>query len=208
MNTKAELIDWLRDAYAMEKAMEVILKKLTDHPQTYPALRQQAQQHCLATREHSDVIAICLKSLGADPSSLKTVLAQGMDLMRHVGTTFTRDERLKDVLTVLVAEHFEIACHTILRTGAAQAGMSDIVQICDEILLEEKRMTKWLQINLPQIIASCLMPEPEPVTALEDDHDLAKDSKAERATHWEFIQLAQTATLFGGPTHGATLVLN
>jgi ferritin-like metal-binding protein YciE len=211
MNTTAELIDWLRDAYAMEKAMETALKKLTEHPDTHSALRQQAAKHGVETRQHAEALAACLRHLGSDTSSLKTVLAQGLDLMRGAGSTFARDERIKDVLTVLVPEHFEIACLTILRTRAVQLGLHNIVHICDEILLEEKRMTQWLQIHLPQIIAAYIAPVSVTGTLFEasDDRDQSEDSNDERVAQWEFIQLAQTASsFFGGQTHGGTLVLN
>lgn len=195
MNTKAELIDWLRDSYAMEKALETALTKLTEHPHTHPGLREQAGLHRIDTQVHAEAIAGCLKALGSDTSSLRTVLAQGMDLMRSAGSSFGRDERIKDVLTVLVTEHFEIACHTILRTGAVRLGLHDIVQVCDEILLGEKRMTRWLQVHLPQIIAAYLAGEPVKET------EPARDADKERASKWEFIQMAHVP-MFGGKAHG------
>ncbi len=122
--------------------------------------------------------------------------------MRGAGSTFARDERIKDVLTVLVTEHFEIACHTILRTGALQLGMHDIVHVCDEILLEEKRMTRWLQIHLPQIIATYLAAEPEASIKTAHCSEEAEEANDERATQWEFIQLAEIPSMFGGKAHG------
>ncbi|OYW31510.1 MAG: hypothetical protein B7Z47_00865 [Chthoniobacter sp. 12-60-6] len=200
MNTQAELIDWLRDSYAMEKALETALTKLTDHPHTHMGLREQAGLHRIDTQVHAEAIAGCLKALGSDTSSLRTVLAQGMDLMRSAGSSFGRDERIKDVLTVLVTEHFEIACHTILRTGALQLGMHDIVQVCDEILLGEKRMTHWLQINLPQIIAAYLAGELEAVKEAEIAKEAEKGDQ-KHASKWEFIQMAHIP-MFGGKAHG------
>jgi ferritin-like metal-binding protein YciE len=199
MNTQAELIDWLRDIYAMDKAMETALNKLTDHPQHYPALRKQAALHCTETRRHAEAIAIFLKQLGSDTSSLKAVLAQGMglDFMRSAGAAFARDERIKDVLTVLVTEHFEIACHTILRTRASQLGLLEIVRICDQILSEENRMVSWLQQNMPHIFAAYLSQEKE--TETEHEFAATRSVDAEDRVQWEFVQLAQNASLFGGP---------
>ncbi len=199
MNTQAELIDWLRDIYAMDKAMEAALNKLTDHPQHYPALRKQAAQHCTETRRHAEAIAAFLKQLGSDTSSLKTMLAQGMgmDFMRSAGAAFARDERIKDVLTVLVTEHFEIACHTILRTRALQLGRLEIVRMCDQILSEENRMVSWLQQNMPHIFAAYLSQEKE--TEAEHEFAAAQSVDSEARVQWEFVQLAQNASLFGGP---------
>lgn len=195
MNTHAALIDWLRDAYAMEKAQEAALHKLTVHPHTHLALRQQAALHGNVKRQHAAAIAHCLKRLGSATSSLRTVLAQGMDLTRSAGQSFARDERIKDVLTVFVTEHFEISCHTILRTGAERLGHTDIVRTCDRILAEEKRMVEWLEGHLPQIIASYLAPVEEEIE--EEDFDFAESGN--RMAQWEFVQLAQNTPLFGGP---------
>ncbi len=196
MNTKAELIEWLRDAYAMEKAQEAALHKLTIHPSTHLALRQQAAIHCNVTRQHAAALAHCLKRLGSETSSLRTVLAQGMDLTQGVGAAFARDERIRDVLNILVTEHFEISCHTILRAAAEQLGQHELVRTCDKILSEEKHMVKWLQLHLPQIIATYLTPA-QKVEAEEETE--AEDLDLHRIAQWEFVQLAQNTTLFGGP---------
>ncbi|WP_395744830.1 DUF892 family protein [Prosthecobacter sp.] len=201
MNTQADLIEWLRNAYAMEKAQETALHKLAVYPHTHPALRHQAALHCNVTRQHAAALAHCLKRLGSETSSLRTVLAQGMDLTRGVGAAFARDERIKEVLTVFVTEHFEISCHTILRTGAARLGLTDIVRTCDKILTEEKRMVEWLELHLPQIIASYLSPVEETredEELKEDVFDLAESTSGWRIAQWEFAQLAQNTPLFGG----------
>lgn len=197
MNTQAEIIDWLRDAYAMEKTQITALNKLTCNPRTHLALRQEAAVHSNVTRQHAAAIAHCLKRLGAETASLKTVQPQGMEMMRNAGAAFARDERIKDVLTVFVTEHFEISCHTILRDAAEDLGLQEIVGVCDKILFQEKRMVEWLQFNLPQIIASYLAPQ-ETVAMEEADPERVEDFYAQRLAQWEFAQLAQTTPLFGG----------
>lgn len=204
MNTQAELTDWLRDVYAMEKALETALEKLTIHPHCHAALREKAAQHCTETQSHADAIAAWLRHLGSDTSSLKTVLAQGlgMDLMRNAGPTLAHDERFKDVLALLVTAHYAIVCHTLLRTGAAQLGLPDLIRDCDQILLEKKRLEEWLQMNSPQIFAACLAPAAEPrehLDAAANDFVLAGNGRAPDLVHWEFVQLAQNVSLFGGP---------
>lgn len=203
MNNQSELIDWLRDVYALEKALETALHKLTAHPHDHAPLREQAALHSIQVRRHADVIAACLKQFGSETSSLKTILAQGMgmDFMKGAGRTFAREERIKDVLTVLVTEHFEIACLTILRTGASQLGLQEIVRICDQMVCENKRMVKWLQLNLPEIFTVFLAPEKAKEAKDEEVFDFAQDRNGSTPdlVHWEFVQLSQNASLFGGP---------
>ena len=206
MNNQAELIDWLRDAYAMETALETALKKLTDHPEDHPALlREHAALQGTETRRHADAVATCLRRLGSDTSSLNAVLLQGMDFMRSTGTAFIRDERIKDVLTVLVTAHFEIASHDIIRTGSSQLGLQEIASTCDAILLEKKSMVKWLQLHLPQIITTYVAPEEtEEEEAMAADFAVTRHDPAKGREQWEFVQLAQNASLFGGPLPRST----
>lgn len=204
MTTQDELIDRLSDIYALGKTLETALKKLSDNPSHCPAIRKQAAQHSSETRRHEEAIATFLKQLGTDPAALlKTMKAprMGMDLMKSTGTTFARDERIKDVLTVLVTEHFEIACHTILRTRASELGLLEVVRICDQIVAEEKRMVDWLQQNMPPIFAAYLAQDKETEAEEKMPHDFGRTHqvRAGGKMSWEFVQLAENDSLFGGP---------
>lgn len=211
MTTQDELIDRLSDIYALDKTLETALKKLSDNPSHCPAMRKQAAQHSGETRRHAEAIAAFLKQLGTDPSTLlKTmkVPSMGMDLMKSPGTAFVRDELIKDVLTVLVTEHFEIACHTILRTRAAELGLLEVVRICDQILDEEKRMVNWLQLNMPPIFAAYLA-QSKGTEAEEDIHHHFRRTHQIRPgvkKSWEFVQLADNVSLFGGPLKQSAFV--
>lgn len=196
MNTQAELIDWLHDVHAIEKAKEVALQKLASHPHNHQALREEATRHGTETRRQAEAVVTCLKRLGSDPSVLKTMPDRRMDadLMKSTGMTFGGDERIKDVLSILVTEHLQIARHTVLRKGAARLGLLDLVSTCDQIIDDEKRMAKWLQVNLPEIIATYLTPD-----EADDGPQECGPTERDHTVHWEFAQLAQNASLFGGP---------
>lgn len=156
MKTKDELIDWLRDAYAMEKAMELALKKQIDNDNLPMAAREQASIHFTETQGHAEAVHACLHKLGADTSSLKTVVAKGVELVKSAGTMFAHDEHIKDILAAYASEHFEIACYTALQTAAKEAGIPEISDTCELILKEEKAMAKFLDQNLPAIVSSYL----------------------------------------------------
>ncbi|WP_395735956.1 DUF892 family protein [Prosthecobacter sp.] len=190
MNSKTEIIEGLRDAYAMEKAMEIALQKLMVHPHTHVDLQQQASQHCASTRRHAVELAACLRRLDSDTASPRSEWVRGIELMKGMGAAFVRDERIKDVLTVFATEHFEIACHARLGEGAQHFGLLEIVRICDEILQAEKRISKWLKLNLPQIAAACFCAEDEEQAA-------AGEAPRNAGGQWEFAQLGKNMTLFG-----------
>lgn len=156
MKTKEELIEWLRDAYAMEIAMELALKKQINNDKVSARMREQASIHYTETEGHAVAVKACLEKLGADVSTLKTALAQSMEFVKGTGTMFAKDERVKDAIAGYASEHFEIACYTSLKAAAQHLGIEEIVATCDAILAEEKRMAKWLQDHLPAVVTDYL----------------------------------------------------
>lgn len=156
MNTKDELIEWLRDAYAMEKALELSLKNQIDSDDTLQPLREQYETHYVETQMHASAVEGCLKSLGAAPSALKTTFAQTLEAMKNIGPSFAKDAGVKAMLAAYASEHFEIGCYIALAAGARNLDMPDIAKVCDDILVDEKRMAEWLQRNLPNAVTSYL----------------------------------------------------
>jgi ferritin-like metal-binding protein YciE len=159
METRDSLMDWLRDAYAMERAQEVSLKKQSQNEEMEPSLRQQLAMHLAETRAHAAAVEGCLRTMGSDTSLLKTALGSSVALAQGLATAFTPDERVKDFLATYTSEHFEIACYQALRTAAELLGEHDVVTMCDSILPDEERMAEWLAANLPMVVRSYLVDE-------------------------------------------------
>lgn len=159
MNTKDELMDWLRDAYAMERGLEVSLRKMADSEETPFALRERARLHLHQTGEHAEAVKQALEELGSDTSALKTGLAKTMESLKGFGTFFAKDEEIKDILAASAMEHFEIACYRAIRTGASLLGLTSVEMMCDRILFEEEEMAKWLDEHLPEVVTHYLQHE-------------------------------------------------
>jgi len=164
MNTKEEMIEWLRDAYAMERGLEVTLEKQSANEEAPPALRSRAAAHLEETRRHAELVQTCLQSLGSDTSTFKTGMAKGMEMAKGMGTAFAKDERVKDVLAAYASEHFEIACYKALQVGAQKLGQTSIVEACASILEDEEEMAEWLYDNLPELVAGYLATGDSPAT--------------------------------------------
>jgi ferritin-like metal-binding protein YciE len=156
MKTREELIDWLRDAYAMERGLEMTLKKQAENQEFSGILRAQAQIHLEETRRHAAAVKACLESLDSDPSTLKTGIAESMELIKGMGTMFSEDQRVKDLLAAYASEHFEIACYRALQTAAEITGVPEIAAVCQSIIPDEERMATWLAANLPEVVAEYL----------------------------------------------------
>jgi ferritin-like metal-binding protein YciE len=156
MKTRDEIIDWLRDAYAMERALEVALKKQAASEELNPQLRERADHHLAETRRHAELVKQCLEDLGTDTSMLKTGIATTMETLKGMGTSFAKDERVKDVLAAYASEHFEIACYRALKAGGERLGLVEVVALCESIIPDEEAMADWLSENLPVVVRSYL----------------------------------------------------
>jgi ferritin-like metal-binding protein YciE len=156
MKTKEELIDWLRDAYAMEKAMEMALQKQIDNDKLPMTTRDRANAHLGETQAHAEAVRNCLHQLGDDTSTLKTMMAQGMEWMKGASVMFAKDEQVKCLLAAYASEHFEVACYTALIAAAKEAQMPEIVDTCESILRDETRMAEHLRQNLGRTVTAYL----------------------------------------------------
>lgn len=156
MKTKEELIAWLRDAHAMEKAMELALRKIIDNQSAPMMLREKAGDHLVETENHAIAVESCLKALGADTSAGKAALAQMFEVIKGSAAAFADDEPIKDMLAAYAAEHFEIACYTALREAAMRLGLEDIIELCDAIIADEAGMAIWLREHLPELTSEWL----------------------------------------------------
>lgn len=159
-----EIVEWLRDAYAMERGLENSLQKQADNRDLNPDLRKKAAAHLQETRRHGDEVRNALQELGADTSTLKTSLGVAAEMAKGWSTKFAEDERIKDVLAAYSTEHFEIACYTALATAAELARLPKIGDLCRRIIGEERRMADWLEASLPTVVRSYLA-EQAPVAA-------------------------------------------
>ncbi|BBI64163.1 hypothetical protein HSBAA_54690 [Vreelandella sulfidaeris] len=65
------LEDWLRDAHAMEKQAEKMLKSQASRLEHYPQLQRRIEEHITETQNQSQKLEQCLTLLGADASTIK-----------------------------------------------------------------------------------------------------------------------------------------
>ena len=155
-----ELIEWLRDAYAMEKSMEQMLQRVSEDDKMTLQVREIARNHLPETENHAVQVERCLELLGADTSALKTGVASAGEFFKDTLASFASDKRIKDLLTGYAGEHFEIACYSSIRTAAQALGEGQIAAICDVIIEDEERMAKRLLESLPDTVTAYLSENP------------------------------------------------
>ena len=77
------LIDWLRDAHAMEKHAEQVLSSTASRIENYPELKTQLERHAEQTRRQADLIRECLDRHDGNTSTMKDTAGRVMGLRRR-----------------------------------------------------------------------------------------------------------------------------
>lgn len=143
------LIDWLRDAHAMEQQAESMLEAQAARLDHYPDMRERVQQHIEETRWQRAQLEACLSRLGSSPSIMKDMSGKMMAFGQAMGGMMASDEAVKGAMASYVFENLEIASYTVLIATAAEAGQDDIGDVCAQILEQEKAMAAWVLQHLP-----------------------------------------------------------
>ena len=156
MNQREEIIDWLNDAYAMERALEITLEKQANSGEVHRAIRERAAIHLDETRAHAERVERCLEMLGTKASSFKTAASQVLETGKKYVTMFARDERVKDYLASVGAEYFEVGCYNALIVGARSTGENEIASLLTQNMEEDAAMAHWLDDNIDPVIRDYL----------------------------------------------------
>lgn len=145
------LLDWLRDAHAMERQAEQMLSAQAARLENYPALRQRIELHLEETRGQQQTLEAILRRLGAEPSTMKDLGAKLMAFGQAVGGMTVSDEVVKGAMSGYVFENMEIAAYTVLIAAAGALGDEQTQRDCEGILMQEVAMANWLLENLPEL---------------------------------------------------------
>src|SRR5690554_763077 len=152
MNDATEhLLDWLRDAHAMEKQAETMLTATAERLENYPELRAKLQAHCEETRQQANLLRQCLERMGEDTSTMKDIMGKTMATAQGFSSVFAPDEVVKAAMASYTFEHMEIASYRCLIAAAELAGDMETKRVCEQILPQEEAMAKWLLEHLAPV---------------------------------------------------------
>jgi len=166
--TREWLIQWLRDAHAMEEQAETMLSGQISRLDSYPELRERIEAHLDETRQQAQRLRECLRRLGEDTSTMKDVSGKVTALGQAFSGVFASDEVMKGSLASYAFEHMEIASYTIVIAAAEANGEIEVVGVCQQNLGEEEAMAEWLRDHLA------------PTTRMFLDRDEADSAAAKR----------------------------
>lgn len=144
------LIDWLRDAHAMESNVVGMLNKQAKHLDDFPLMKRRIAQHADESRRHAEQVEQCLVNLGSDTSTLKEAMAKLTSKAGPMAAAASPDEPVKANLMNISTEHFEMACYRSLRAAAEHCGEAEVARVAESILREEEAMAGFLEEQLPE----------------------------------------------------------
>jgi ferritin-like metal-binding protein YciE len=164
MTTRAEdnLMDWLRDAHAMEEQAEKMLAATAARLENYPTLKQRIEQHLQETRRQAALVRSCIDRRGGDTSAVKDITGRIVAMAQGMSGMFVSDEVVKASMSSYAFEHMEIASYRTLAAAAAVCNDTETQRVCEEILQEEIAMADWLAEQLPAITREFLLRDETP----------------------------------------------
>lgn len=150
-DAREHLLDWLRDAHAMEQQAEQMLKAQAARIEHYPELKARIEQHIEETLGQQALLEGCITRLGSSPSMLKDTMGKVAAMGQAIGGMVASDEIVKGSMAGYVFEHMEIASYRTLIAAAEALGDQETRAACERILVEEEAMARWLQDHLPDV---------------------------------------------------------
>ncbi|AMV03138.1 ferritin-like domain-containing protein [Xanthomonas citri] len=160
------LMDWLRDAHAMEQQAEQMLKAQAARIEHYPQLKARIEQHLEETLGQQRLVESCIERLGGSPSIIKDAMGKMAAFGQAMGGMTTSDEIVKGAMASYVFENLEVATYTALLGAAKTVGDTETQRVCEQILPQEQAMADWLLAHLPELTEEFLVRDATPgVTA-------------------------------------------
>lgn len=156
-DAREHLLNWLRDAHAMEQQAEQMLKSQASRIDNYPKVKARIEQHLEETRGQQRLLEGCLERLGSSPSAVKDTMGMMTALGQGISGMFASDEIVKGTMASYVFENMEIASYVTLIAAAKQVGDTETQRVCEQILAQEEEMAQWVLDNMPEVTQAFLV---------------------------------------------------
>jgi ferritin-like metal-binding protein YciE len=154
--SKETLLDWLRDAHAMEDSIVEVLEKQVKMLDHKPQIQGKVREHLEITKQQRDRLAELVEKLGGKTSAVKSITGNFLANVQALSMSSAPDAIVKNALSDFAVEHYEIACYTALMAAAEQQGQQEVVRVCREFIDQEREMANFLEHHLPRITTEYL----------------------------------------------------
>jgi ferritin-like metal-binding protein YciE len=157
-NGKRVLVEWLRDAHAMERTSVDNLDRLADRFSRQPELAVRFREHWRESLGQVVALEVCLKKLGSDTSTFKDLARRFVGIAQAYAGAISLDEPVKDCLAAYASMHLKIATYVSLRAAALDLAEPEIERMCDKHLQSERAMAGWLEQQITEVTLEFLRP--------------------------------------------------
>ena len=149
MTRESVYLDWLRDAHAMEKHGETLLKVAMDRLDSGSSIGRDISHYLDQGREQQLQGKEVLKCHEHSWSALKETLGSSV-VVGQAASDMLRDEQgVRMAVSVYVFCSYKVATYTTLIAAAGQADDSEGLDIFQRILQQEAHMATRLLADLP-----------------------------------------------------------
>lgn len=145
------LITWLNDAYGMEQAQMQALERVINDYEEYSEIQDRLNQHIEETKQQAEDLETIIENLGGSVSKTKSLLGTMMGAVQQMGTRTYGDDIVRNMILLHASEHFEHASYKSLITAANELGETEVAEVCEGILEEEKDMATWTEQQIEEM---------------------------------------------------------
>lgn len=150
-DTREIMMNWLKDAHAMERASIDNLERQVRHLDHYPDVRAKFEQQLEVTRRQEQRLEQQLRTMGSDSSAIRDAVTRLAGQAQAMMAGMAPDEVVKQAVTTLAYEEWEIANFRALATAAEREGESSLATMFEEMADEKADMADWLSDAIPDI---------------------------------------------------------
>lgn len=156
------LMEWLRDAHAMEEQSEQMFERTCNRIENYPEVRARFDAQRALSRRHADIVRQCIERRGGSRSALKDTAGKLMAFAQGASGLFVGDEIVKAMLAASTFEQMKISSYEILKAAAKAVGDDETQRACEQSLRDEQQMADWLEDNIEPVTVTYLRREEAP----------------------------------------------
>jgi ferritin-like metal-binding protein YciE len=168
----AKLVQFLNEAYAKEKQLELSLESHADMT-TRDDYAKRLKDHLKETKSHATQVSRRIKQLGGNPETVSVPGPEGLGRMAEsVSERFGKakaaaqaplqairgsgeqEKMLQNARVEYEDEAHEIATYMVIESLATAVGDKETAKLARGILREEERMQKFLTELLPELTAN------------------------------------------------------
>ncbi|MDB5789302.1 DUF892 family protein [Caballeronia mineralivorans] len=146
---KDDLQRALRDAYAMERYAERLLRNHATKSAPYPEVKARIEVRLTETLANQKSLASCLTRIEGSDAILQTLTDDFAAAIETSNVAQTSDEAVKNLISLYAFNDQEIASYSSLIAIAEASGFFETKLACEAIVLQQIAMADWILDRLP-----------------------------------------------------------